>query len=119
MEQVRIVGVVTQGRYDRDHWVKMYDVQVSSDGRRWSMGAQKYLTCNGNRDRSTKRRCTADMGFPEVMARYVKLTVRDYHSWPAMRAALLTAGQLPERSCESAGWEEKSISPTRSTYPRR
>lgn len=79
-------GTVTQGRAIERHpeWVEEYTVQYSVNGEVWK-NAEK--TFKGNNDSDTKVENHFDGA---VRARFVKLTVKSWHSHVSMRAGVLT-----------------------------
>ena len=80
-----IAGVITQGRRDRDEWVKTFSVQVSSDGTKWHD-----VNCgqewDANVDRSSKLRTYFAQ---PVKGRYIRLYPQEWHGWISMRMAAL------------------------------
>jgi hypothetical protein len=87
-----IVGVVTQGRRDREEWVTEFRVDVSVDGNEWlAVGCQRVF--EGNTDKNTK----VDTLFREpVRARYLRIYPMEWHEYPSMRAGALVC----ERPCQ-------------------
>lgn len=85
-ENIRMTGVVTQGRADAQEWVTSYSVQTSSDGTVWS--APTY--CTGNSDQSTKERCR----FKERTARHMKITVHGFVSRGALLISAMPAAGI-------------------------
>jgi len=89
-EQVQ--GVVTQGSKHYWRFVKTFRVKVSVDAKKW-----KWVECgryfDGNTDRSTKVKNLFDK---PVEARYIRIYVDKYQSWPVMRAAAI----LCESECK-------------------
>ena len=91
-----VSGVVTQGRHGDQQRVTSFSVKVSSDGSSWQdvHGAQGQLHFSGNSDSSTK----VENEFPVVAARYVRIYVEGYHSWPSMRSAVM----ICPRPCDAS-----------------
>jgi hypothetical protein len=87
-----VSGVVTQGREDKDEWIKRYRVEYSQDKSSWSTVGE----FDGNSDRSTKK----EHYFSHVTARYVRFKVLDSHEHESGRFDVLAceAGTCP------SGW---------------
>merc|ERR1711920_5908 len=78
-----VSGVATQGRGDCcDQWVTSYAIETSEDGQYW----EKHGRFQGNFDRDTI--CESRLELP-VLARLVRLTVKEYNGYPCMRLDLL------------------------------
>jgi len=77
-----VTGVATQGRADGGQWVTRYLVETSESGIEWE--SQGEFVGNFNHFSVTKGRFEIP-----VLARFVKFTVLDYHSYPAMRVDVL------------------------------
>merc|ERR1719221_1611424 len=78
-EEVMVSGVITQGRADRDQWVKIYLVEasVSASGPFTRVGRFA-----GNSDRDTKQLRMFDA---PVHARYVRLVAESWERDVSMR----------------------------------
>ena len=89
-EQVQ--GIVTQGSFNSNRWVKTYRVKVSLDAKKW-----RWVECgryfDGNTDYFTKVKSLFDK---PVEARYVRIYVDTYQSWPVLRAGAI----LCESECK-------------------
>merc|ERR1719356_1796341 len=80
---MKVNGVVTQGRNDRNQWVTSYQVSTSVDGDNW----KNVGTYTGNKDRSTKVKSM----FPSPeSARCVRISALTWRGHLSMRAAALT-----------------------------
>ena len=80
-----IAGVITQGRRDRNEWVKTFSIQTSVDGSKWHD-----VACGQEWDANSNRNTKVRTYFSEpVKGRYVRLYPQEWHSWMSMRMALL------------------------------
>ncbi|WP_027383919.1 discoidin domain-containing protein [Epilithonimonas caeni] len=80
-----IYGVVTQGRYDYDQWVKSYTISyLNSNNINDTFTVLSAFP--GNTDRSTK---VINIFSAPVMARYIRITVTDFNDHPSMRADVI------------------------------
>jgi len=78
-----VTGVATQGRGDSKQWVTKYSIDTSENGEVWTA----HGTFVGNFDRDTI--CRSRLKHP-VLARFVKLSVVEYHIHPSLRWDVLT-----------------------------
>ena len=80
---VCVSGVITQGRYNADQWIKSFYISHSLDGVTWNRLDKLF---NGNTDRDTYS--IAKFEVP-VKARYIRFHPNAWHSHISMRADLL------------------------------
>ena len=79
-------GVVTQGRKDADwHFATNFSIFASSDNQSFNSVPGNFTNAHGNTQ-------THSMFQASVSARYVKFVIRDWHGWPALRAAVVVNG---------------------------
>jgi len=88
-----IVGIVTEGRKNKEEWVKTYKVKYSSDGSKWTDAG----ILKGNTDQHTK--VTSKLK-EEIVAKHVRIYPLTWHGHIAMRAALLTC-KAPDHTSKS------------------
>jgi len=80
-----IAGVVTQGRRHHHQWVTSYKVKASADGKAWDeVDCGRTFAGNTNRDTKVFGRFTKP-----ITARYIRIYVNSWRSYPSMRAGLL------------------------------
>lgn len=87
-----IFGIVTRGRANRDNWVTLYSVaRAQSDSNIWS-AVDNGNVFTANTDRSTY---VTQLFRVSVVANYIRITVRAYSKYPAMRAGIVQCDDTP------------------------
>ncbi|CAH1249851.1 LRP1B [Branchiostoma lanceolatum] len=87
----KVAGVITQGAYNTDHWVRSYTLAFSVDGRTWTPNADptghgEEVEFQGNRDSHRYARNLLDN---PVLALYTRLYPRTFHGRVALRIEIL------------------------------
>lgn len=83
-----VAGVVTRGRAFAWQWVTSYVVQYSNNNRNFFNAPGGH---GGNRDRNTNQQV---MFLRPVSARYIRIVVKSWRSWPSMRAAAVVCNPM-------------------------
>ena len=83
-----IKGVVTQGRKNKDQWVKTFEVYVSRNGDSWQQvkDASGNFTFTGNTDRSTKK---TNYFQNRVEAKYIRFVTKTWGGHNSMRVGYI------------------------------
>ncbi|XP_028516413.1 EGF-like repeat and discoidin I-like domain-containing protein 3 [Exaiptasia diaphana] len=79
---INVTGVATQGHPDASYWVTVYRLTYKRSASSSFKNYKKGVFFIGNTDRSTVVK--HDLS-PLISARYVRLIVIDYKTWPALR----------------------------------
>lgn len=92
------IGVVTQGRQNAHQWVTRYKVKASSDGKAWDeVDCGRTFAGNNNRLTQVTGRFTKP-----ISARYIRIFVDGFRSYPSMRAGLLLCdGKYAQKKASS------------------
>ena len=95
-------GIIIQGRYNCDQWVKKFNVSHSNDGVSWQKMSGIF---KANSDRDSQIRVI----FPTpIKARYVRIHPQEWHNHISLRADLLWVENYDEIESEEKKEENKS-----------
>ena len=105
----RVVGVVTQSRYDSDQWATKISLEYSTlDSTYTEIVETSDGEFTANSDQSTKK-----VNFHQpVMARYIKIYIQDYNDYPSMRAGVMVQAELCKDKHGNFIWSREKCSDT-------
>ncbi|XP_031566433.1 lactadherin-like [Actinia tenebrosa] len=86
-KKMRLTKIASQGRSNSNQWVTKYSLKYSDDGSTWeNYGSDSYIKeFDANNDVSTVVTHTLEV---PIDARYIRIIVVGYNSWPAIRMEL-------------------------------